>query len=265
MAPSTPGNIHRTPKVAPHVQDVATPEDMLQRAIHAPTPRARGLWARKGLSTHGKLNPTTQALLLRQLYLAHYEEERFDQALIASEQALVLDVLPDVVHQDVARAKQATGDIDGAATHLRLAVRSCPPNRKAFHWWTLGSVYYLDKRFEDAIAALTRASRWGTTDKPLYQGQLALARIGLGQTVPDLDRLITRLLDVPTGGGYGQFVLGLLAKHAGRHDEARQWLRSFIERSTSGRRAKSISLRGEIEVARQAIEELERPLTADDT
>lgn len=196
-------------------------------------------------------------MLLRQLYLAHYEEERFDQAILASEQALILDVLPDVAHQDAARAKQACGDIDGAATHLRLAARSSPPNRKAFHWWTLGSLYYLDKRYDDAIAALSRAARWGTTDKPLYQGHLTLARIAAGQAVPDLDRFISRLSEVPAGGGYGRFVLGLLAVHAGRHEEAKQWLRSFIERSTSGRRAMAISLRGEIEAARQAIEEID--------
>jgi len=238
---------------------IVLPEDMLQKAMTAQTPRARAIWARKGLSTRAKLDPTTQAMLLRQLYLAHYEEERFDQAILASEQALVLDVLPDVAHQDAARAKQAAGDIDGAATHLRLAARSSPPNRKAFHWWTLGGMYYLDKRYEDAIAALSRASRWGTTDKPLYQGHLALAQLAAGQAVPDLDRVISRLTDVPAGGGYGRFVLGLLAVHAGRRDEAKQWLRSFIERSTSGRRAMAISLRGEIEVARQALEELDPP------
>lgn len=237
-------------------QKAILPEDMLQRAMVAQTPRARAIWARKGLSTRSKLDPTTQAMLLRQLYLAHYEQERFDQAILASEQALVLDVLPDVAHQDAARAKQATGDIDGAATHLRLAARSSPPNRKAFHWWTLGSLYYLDKRYDDAIAALSRAARWGTTDKPLYQGHLALAQLAAGQTVPNLDYLISRLADVPAGGGYGRFVLGLLARHAGRHEDARKWLLSFIERSTTGRRVMAISLRGEIEAARQAIEEI---------
>jgi tetratricopeptide (TPR) repeat protein len=162
-----------------------------------------------------------------------------------------------VAHQDAARAKQANGDIDGAAMHLRLAARASPPNRKAFHWWTLGSLFYLDKRYPEAIAALSRAARWGTTDKPLYQGHLALAQIAAGQTVPDLDRVISRLEEVPTGGGYGRFVLGLLALHAGRRDDAKDWLRSFIERSTSGRRALAISLRGEIEAARRAVEEID--------
>ncbi len=198
-------------------------------------------------------------MLLRQLYLAHFEEERFDLAIVASEQAIVLDVLPDVAHQDAARAKQAAGDIDGAASHLRLAARSSPPSRKAFHWWTLGSLYYLDKRYLDAMAALSRAARWGTTDKPLYQGHLALCRLALGQTVPNLEEFLNRLVEVPAGGGYGRFVLGLLAIHAGRRDEAKVWLRAFIERSTSGRRAMNISLRGEIELARKALEEIDPP------
>ena len=232
------------------------PEDMLQRAMAAQTPRSRAIWARKGLSTRSKLNPTTQAMLLRQLYLAHFEDERFELAIVASEQAVVLDVLPDVAHQDAARAKQANGDIDGAAMHLRLAARSSPPNRRAFHWWTLGSLYYLNKRYDEAIAAFLRAARWGTTDKPLYQAHLALARIEAGQTVPDVDRIIERLADVPSGGGYGRFVLGLLAIHAGRRAEAKHWLESFIERSTSGRRVMAISLRGEIEAARLALENL---------
>ncbi len=254
LSTTTPVRQTRTATSRPKAE---LPEDMLQRAIAAQTPRSRAIWARKGLSTRAKLDPTTQAMLLRQLYLAHYEDERFDQAILASEQALVLDVLPDVAHQDAARAKQATGDIDGAATHLRLAARASPPNRKAFHWWTLGSLFYLDKRYVDAIAALSRAARWGTTDKPLYQGHLALAQIASGQTVPNLDWVISRLEDVPAGGGYGRFVLGLLALHAGRRDDAKQWLRSFIERSTSGRRAMAISLRGEIEAARLALEEID--------
>ena len=38
-------------------------------------------------------------------------------------------------------------------------------------------------RVDDAISALIRASRWGTTDKPLYQGHLAIARCAKGEVV----------------------------------------------------------------------------------
>ena len=80
----------------------------------AQTPRARAIWARRGLAAARRLDRTTQSMLLRQLYLAYYEERRFEKALEISEQNLHLEVLPDVVHQDAARAAHALGDIDGA-------------------------------------------------------------------------------------------------------------------------------------------------------
>jgi tetratricopeptide (TPR) repeat protein len=196
-------------------------------------------------------------MLLRQLYLAYFEEERFERAATVSEQAIALGVLPDVVHQDAARAKQATGDVEGAIAHLRLAARLGPPSRRAFHWWSLGSLYYLVGRYEEALAALARAARWGTTDKPLYHGHLALAQIALGQPAGDLDELIDRLASVPAGNGYGRFVLGQLAFHARRWDEARRWLGAFVQRSTSGRPAMAIALRAEVEAACQMLAHIE--------
>lgn len=245
-----------TPTKRPARPKAVLPEDMLRRALDAVTPRSRALWARRGLATRAQLDRTTQAMLLRQLYLAYYEEERFAQAAAISEQTLMLDVLPDVAHQDAARAKQALGDVDGAAAHLRLAARIGPPNRKAFHWWTLGSLFYLHHRFAEAIAALSRAARWGTTDKPLYQGHLALSRLALGQAVPELGELIERLEGVPAGGGYGRFVLGLLAFHAGRPNDARRWLEAFVDRTSTGRRAAAIALRGEVDAARMTLARL---------
>lgn len=245
-----------TPKKRPARPKSVLAEDMLRRALEAPTPRSRALWARRGLATRAPLDRTTQAMLLRQLYLAYYEECRFVQAAAIAEQALTLDVLPDVAHQDAARAKQALGDVEGAAAHLRLAARIGPASRKAFHYWTLGSLFYLHHRYAEAIAAMSRAARWGTTDKPLYHGHLALARLALGQEVDGIGELIDRLLVAPAGGGYGRFVLGLLALHAGRPVDARRWLEAFVDRTTSGRRAAAIALRGEVEAARQALARL---------
>ncbi len=251
-APGEPKAERRSPTPRPRPK-VEIPEEMLSRAMEALTPRARALWARRGLACRAPLDPTTQSMLLRQLYLAYFEEERFERAAAVSEQAIALGVLPDVVHQDAARAKQAAGDIEGAITHLRLAARHGPPSRRAFHWWSLGSLYYLVGRHEEAVGALGRAARWGTTDKPLYQGHLALAQIALGQPVEDLGELIDRLASVPSGNGYGRFVLGQLAFHARRWDDARLWLGAFVLRSTSGRPAMAIALRGEVEAARQML------------
>jgi len=240
---------------------IVLPEDMLRRALAAPTPRSRALWAKRGLSTRSPLDRTTQAMLLRQLYLAHYETEHFEQAADIAEQAIRLEVLPDVAHQDAARARQAMGDIEGAAGHLRLAARLGPPNRKAFHYWTLGSLFFLAKRYLDASAAMIRAARWGTTDKPLYQAHLALCQAAAGQTIEGYDDLIERLVDIPAGGGYGRFVLGLLALYAGREDDARRWLEAFVDRTLKGRSLMAISLRGELEVAREALARLRAPLS----
>src|SRR5262249_33038336 len=151
-------------------------------------------------------------------------------------------VLPDVAHQDAARAMQAMGDVEGAAGHLRLAARVSPPKRKAFHWWTLGSLYHLAGRHDDAISALMRAARWGTTDKPLYLGHLAVVRCEAGASVDDLAELIDRLAEIPAGQGYGRFVLGQMAFHDRRWGEARRYLEAFVRRTTTGRVALAIAL-----------------------
>jgi tetratricopeptide (TPR) repeat protein len=245
----------RVPAPRPHT--TLSVEDILQRAIAAPTARARRLWARRGLSLRGPIDRTTQSLLLRQLYLAYFEDRRFEKASQISEQLVALDVLPDVAQQDAARAKQALGDVDGAASHLRLAARVSPPNRRAFHYWTLGSLYFLAHRYEDAIAALTRAARWGTTDKPLYQAHLTLARCAAGHPVEDLEGVIERLEEAPSGQGYGRFVLGHLLRYADRHDDARRHLEAFIRRTTTGRIAMAIALDGEVARARETLAHLD--------
>jgi tetratricopeptide (TPR) repeat protein len=195
-------------------------------------------------------------MLLRQLYLAYFETRRFKEASQVADQIVALGILPDVAHQDAARAKQALGDIEAAAGHLRLAARLSPPNRRAFHWWTLGSLYYLAGRHEQAISAMTRASRWGTTDKPLYQGHLAVVQCASGHKVSDLGALIERLAEVPAGQGYGRFVLGQMAYYERRMDEARRYLEAFVRRSTTGRPALAIALEGEIALAKQFLARL---------
>jgi tetratricopeptide (TPR) repeat protein len=231
----------------------ARPEEYLYRALGAKTARARGLWARRGLATRGLLDRTTQSMLLRQLYLAYFEERRFAKALDAAEQIVGLGILPDVAHQDAARAAQALGLVDRAAGHLRLAARVGPPKRKAFHWWTLGSIYFLARRYEDALGAMARAARWGTTDRPLYQGQIAVIRCASGERVEDLGGLRKRLAEVPAGQGYGRFVLGQLAFYDERWDEARRYLEAFVRRTLSGRAAMAIALDGEVAAARELL------------
>jgi hypothetical protein len=118
-------------------------------------------------------------------------------------------------------------------------------------------VYFLAGRYDDAISALTRAARWGTTDKPLYQGHLAVARCANGEPVPELAALIDKLASVPAGQGYGRFVLGHLAYHAGRAADARRYLEAFVRRSAGGRAAVAIALDGEIALAQKTLAELD--------
>lgn len=228
-------------------------------AMHATTPRSRGIWARRGLACRARIDRTTQSMLLRQLYLAHFEQHRFREAFAVATQSLAVlsrgteGGLLDVVHQDLARASVALGDVDLAAQHLRRAARVGPPSRRAFHWWTLGSIFFVANRLNDAIGALERAARWGTRDKPLYQGHLAIARIASGERIRDLGALLERLRAVPAGQGYGRFVLGHMAFHARRFREARRHLEAFVERSTSGRPALAIALEGEVQLARDVL------------
>src|SRR5262245_37407732 len=104
-------------------------EGCLERAMAAATPRARAAWARRGLAVRAPIDRDTRALLLHQLYLARYAEGRFREAYAVARDAVALDVLVDVMHEDAARAMQALGDIDGAVKHLRLAVRQGPASR----------------------------------------------------------------------------------------------------------------------------------------
>jgi tetratricopeptide (TPR) repeat protein len=234
-----------------------SPEQHLQKAISARSSKTRAKYAKLGLSATRRIDRTTQAMLLRQLYLAHYEGRRFSQALEVAVQLIRLQVLPDVAHQDAARACQSLGDIGQALGHLRLAARSSPPSRRAFHLWTLGGVLYLERRYPEAASALARAARWGTTDKPLYIGHLALAHLAQGEIVPALDRIIDQLEAAPCGSGYGRFVLGKLCSHApGRRADAIRYLEAFVRRTSGGREALAIALAGELEEARRALAEM---------
>jgi tetratricopeptide (TPR) repeat protein len=195
-------------------------------------------------------------MLLRQLYLSHYEQRRFDDALAIARQMLALRVLPDVCHHDIARAMAALGQIDAAVGELRLAARTAPARRRAFHLWTLGSVLFLNGRHELAEAVMQRALRWSTTERPLYAGHLALIRIARDQPPGDLVELIEQLAAAPCGQGYGRLVLGLLCERAGRAAEARSYLRTFLDRSRQGRPALALALAGEVELAEEHLRRL---------
>jgi tetratricopeptide (TPR) repeat protein len=211
------------------------------------------MYARRGLASRAPLDRTTHAMLLRQLYLSLFEGRRFRQAHTVALQALELDVLSDVLNQDAARAALANGELENALAHLRAAARRGPASRRPFHLWTLGGVLFLAQRYAESAAALSRAARWGTKDKPLYRAHLALARMASGEQVDDLQETITQLAEAPCGQGYGRFVLGHLAYAAGEWSAAKRYLEAFLKRTTASRPALEIALEGEVRMTRATL------------
>ncbi len=234
------------------VAQAVPPEVFLQKATLARTSGARAKYAQRGLA-QSALDATTRTMLLRQLYLSHMEGRCFEDALAVAQQMIAGDVMPDVARQDAARACLGLAQPDAAVEHLRIASRVGPAARRAFHLWTLGTVLYLNGRPRDAVGALERALRWGTTDKPLYAAQAALARLAAGERVHGLGELREALADAPCGQGYGQFVLGELAFAQGEFAEAARYLSAFVARTKNGRIALAVALEGEIRRAERLL------------
>lgn len=228
-------------------------------ATLAPSSGARAKYATRGLS-HVGTDRTTRAMLLRQLYLSHMEAHRFADAVDVAQMMVELAVMPDVALQDLARGYLGLGMPARAIEELRRAGRVAPASRRAFHLWTLGSVLYFQGYHAQAAFTFARAARWGTTAKPLYQAQLALALLASGQASDDLVELRDALEEAPCGQGYGRFVLGELAFHQGDRIAARQYLRTFVARTEAGRVALRVGLAAELERARELLTMLESEL-----
>jgi hypothetical protein len=241
-------------------ESAATPasaEAFLQRAMAARTAATRARLARQGLASRAPIDPVTQSMLLRQLYLALFEQRILDKARVVAEQMVQLRVLPDVCHHDLARVLAALHDTEAAAGQLRLAARTAPASRRAFHLWTLGSLLFLADKHEAAHAALLRAIRWSTTDRPLYEGHLTLVTLAQRMPVVDLAGVIDRLEEAPCGQGYGRFVLGMLCWYAERPSDAQRYLRAFVSRTRAGRPALAIALESELALAEMRLKEFD--------
>jgi hypothetical protein len=109
------------------------------------------------------------------------------------------------------------------------------------------------------VRALSRAVRWGTTARPLYEAQLVLARSHAGgpaKSVPSFAEARAALEGAPCGQGYGRFVLGELAHRQGDRVSARQYLEEFVRRVDEGRVALRVGLSAELERARSLLASL---------
>jgi tetratricopeptide (TPR) repeat protein len=195
-------------------------------------------------------------MLLRQLFLALFEGRRFREAHAVALQAAEVGVLSDVLLQDAARAALASRQLEDALAHLREAAHRGPASRRAFHYWTLGSVLFLEHRYEEAVAALARAAKSNAKEKALYRAHLALARIALGEPIGNIQSTIDALVASPAGQGYGRFVLGHLAYAAGQWDTAAQYLDAFVRRALERGSAIAVALEGEIRMARGTLKKI---------
>lgn len=221
-----------------------SPESFLRRASGAADSVTRAKYATRGLATPG-LEPDTQLLLLRQLYMAHMERERFEQARTVADQMIDLGPMPDVVRQDAARACLAEGDVQTAVQHLRIATRVSPASRRAFHFWSLGSVFYFAKRYREALGAFSRAQRWAVKDKELYNAQAALSRHRLGQCT-ELKPVLENLCDATDNRGYYELVAGELGILIGDEAFGKECLERFVRRCQNGKTSMRVGLRPEL-------------------
>jgi tetratricopeptide (TPR) repeat protein len=210
------------------------------------------------LAHHARLDLTVHAMLLRQLYLALFENRAFVEALDIANQALELNVLPDILHQDAARAALASGDTEAAVVHLRAAARRGPPSRRPQHLWTLGGTLFLARRYGEAGAALERAVRWATRERPLYRAHLALVRHASGEPLTNVREVMDALAEAPCGQGYGRFVLGHLAFAAGDWSAAKRYLEAFLKRTLEGRSAMGIALEGELQLSKSTLAKMQK-------
>lgn len=148
--------------------------------------------------------------------------------------------------QDAARAAVASGDVDAAVSHLRKAARTGPIGRRAFHYWTLGSMCFLAQRYTEAITYLARALRFAGAEKPLFRAHLALAQLAAGEAVANLQSIVNDLALSANGQGYGRFVLGHLAYAAREWSAAERYLETFVTKVSEGNPAQALALRGEL-------------------
>jgi tetratricopeptide (TPR) repeat protein len=242
----------------------------LLRALSTKSPTAKKKWAQKGLALlsggpgiagepaedQDGEDSELHALLLRQIYLAEIDEGNDLQALRVAEQMIDLGTLGDVARQDAARAALGIDDVDAAIGHLRIAARVCPAGRRAFHYAHLGALLRFDGQVQEAIEAFSRANRWATEDRDLYQAQQALAEAAQGKTDADLALLRRRLESDADQKPYALWVLGELCVLVGDTRQGAAYLKQFLERQSSAPRAKALALKGEVAHASALLKEI---------
>lgn len=240
----------------PRTAEPDTAETCLLRALRARTSEERETFAARGLARVDDDDEMT-ALLLRQLYLVHLDRRDYESALGVAEEMVELGELGDVARQDAARAAMGLDKIDVAAGHLRIAARVCPPDRRAFHFATLGALLRFGGKPQEAVEAFSKASRWSTKERSLYRAQQVLAERDARLTPSaDLSSLRASLEELESGRGYALWVLGEICALLGDREASRSYLTRFLSRLSDASPAKCLALRGEIARAEALLQEL---------
>ena len=235
-----------------------TPEDFLSRALAATSAKERAHYARLGLDADPDVEPDTEFLLLRQVYLSEIESHRFHAAAeLATRMSQLGGSLEDVAHHDRSRALQALGDTVGAISAQRMAARCAPPARRSFHCWGLATLLQFVQDYDGAESALKRGERWAHEDRPLLRAHRAWISLMAGRGVEDLAEILAELETSPARRGYGELVLGMLRYELGDGARAVPHLRAFVRRNAAIDAAKATTLREELRLARTALAELE--------
>lgn len=231
-----------------------SPEEYLWQATQAKDTSTRLSMAQLGLAIPtDELHPETHLLLLRQLYLVKLELGRLGEARAIAEQMVQTGVMKDTACHDLSRVLFALGDLEGAIVAQRQATRHTPPARRSFHYWCLATWQEHAGQPSEAIESLERGLRWAKRDRALLEAHSACIRLGIGTAVEDLQGYISRLLTSANREGYGRYLVGRIFEEMGDHRQAAVHLRAFLNRNASIDRAKGLTLRRELDYARDVL------------
>ena len=250
--------VRSRPKQTRAAREIEEPADCLAAALRARSSTSRAAWARRGLARAGdEIDPDIQLLLLRQLYLAHLDDESFDEALSIADQLTLVGPMKDIAHHDRGRIYVARGELRKAVEAQRLAARHAPPSRRSFHTLALAQAQHFAGDSESSLRTLERALRWSLSDRPLVRGFRAYVELETDRVPEGLEATRRALNASPMREGYGQFVLGMIAWHLGDKRMATVHLRVFLRRNASAEKAKAATLREEMKRACKVLAETE--------
>jgi tetratricopeptide (TPR) repeat protein len=233
------------------------PEAWLKKALDARSAAEKEEFAMLGLRALDRAEEDDEelrALLLKQSYDALMAMGQTRDALERAEEIIDLGPLGDVARHDAARAAAALGEIEVAADHLRIAAKVAPEERRAFHFGTLGALLRFAGLAEDAREAFKKAERWADADRAIYRAQRALAEgdAGVGPE-ESWAELRQELEQSPSQKGYALWVLGELCARQGDPAASRSYMSAFLKRLERASPLKCLSLKSEIERAREIV------------